>query len=109
MSKARSMVEDSSAKESSQWLTTIKSSSQFLFANLVGIAQWSYINARHIGWFIVTTGIITAFPLIFEIKREASLEEDEMRAIGKELAEGKTPQDLAMEGMTSAIEPKVLK
>lgn len=27
-----------------------------------------YIFARHIGWFIVTTGMITALPLIFEVR-----------------------------------------
>ena len=25
------------------------------------------MNSRHIGWFIVTTGMITALPLIFEV------------------------------------------
>ena len=25
------------------------------------------MNARHIGWFVVTTGMITALPLIFEV------------------------------------------
>jgi len=37
------------------------------------------------------------------------LEELERLHIGASLAEGKTPQDLAYEGLTSAIEPKVLK
>ena len=27
----------------------------------------AYMNSRHIGWFIVTTGMITALPLIFEV------------------------------------------
>ena len=27
----------------------------------------TYANARLIGWFVVTTGLITAFPLVFEV------------------------------------------
>ena len=36
------------------------------------------------------------------------LEELEEQQIGRHLAEGATPQELAMNGLTSAIEPKVL-
>ena len=44
-----------------------------------------------------------------QIKREAMVEQLEKIQIGQQLAEGKTPQELAMEGFSSAIEPKVLK
>jgi hypothetical protein len=37
------------------------------------------------------------------------IEDLERIQIGKSLAEGRTPQDLAMEGLTAAIDPKVLK
>lgn len=43
------------------------------------------------------------------MKREGLIEELERLQIGRALAEGQTPQDLAMQGLTSAIEPKVLK
>ena len=36
------------------------------------------------------------------------IEELERMQIGKSLSEGRTPQELAMEGLTGAIEPKVL-
>jgi len=37
------------------------------------------------------------------------LEELEQIQINRSLAEGRTPQELAFEGLTSAVEPKVLK
>jgi len=43
------------------------------------------------------------------VKRENILEDIEQAQIGKSLAEGRTPQELAFEGLTSAVEPKVLK
>ena len=93
------------------------------------------MNGKHIGWFIVTTGMITALPLIFEVsyqyhhlcfllnlyelnfficathqvKREAMVEEMEKMQIGAALQEGRSPQELAASGMTAAIEPAVLK
>ena len=50
--------------------------------------QWGYSNARHIGWFLVTSAMITAVPLIFEYNRELQLEEMEKLQISKSLAEG---------------------
>ena len=91
-----------------------------------------YSYSRHIGWFIVTTGIITALPLIFEVtalqlqncnisqlfvlntnfkiqvKRESVVEELEKMQVDKALIDGKTPQELASAGLSSAMEPKVL-
>lgn len=84
------------------------------------------MGARYIGWFIVTTGIITLLPLMLEvclseiilflsficnikqIKREAIVEEMERVQIERELNDGKTPQELANAGLTSALGPKVL-
>lgn len=43
-----------------------------------------------------------------QVKRESILEDLEQIQIGKHLAEGRTPQELAMEGLTAAVEPKVL-
>jgi hypothetical protein len=47
-------------------------------------------------------------PLIFEVKRESQLEELEAAQIASALQEGRTPQELAMSGLTSAVEPAVL-
>mmetsp|Transcript_9998 Transcript_9998/g.10093 ORF Transcript_9998/g.10093 Transcript_9998/m.10093 type:complete len:98 (-) Transcript_9998:220-513(-) len=69
---------------------------------------WIYTNARFIGWMIATTGMITMLPLMFEVKREAALEELEKVHISQGLAEGRTPQELGNTGMTSAIPPSVL-
>jgi hypothetical protein len=44
-----------------------------------------------------------------QVKREGLIEDLERVQIGKALAEGRTPQELAMEGLTSAVDPKVLK
>jgi hypothetical protein len=42
------------------------------------------------------------------VKREELLEQVEKVQIGQGLAEGKTPQELAMSGLSGAVEPKVL-
>jgi len=72
--------------------------------------------------------MITALPLIFEVfqfphpsyhhnilfqrylqvRREAALEDMESAQIAAGLQEGKTPQELAMSGLTNAVDPKVL-
>ena len=44
----------------------------------------------------------------FQVKREAFVEELEQFQINAALAEGRTPQELANSGLTSAIQPKVL-
>ena len=43
-----------------------------------------------------------------QIKREAMLEELEKAQIDVALDQGRTPKELAMEGLTSAVDPKVL-
>eukprot|EP00388_Colpodella_angusta_P049178 GDKK01078752.1.p2 GENE.GDKK01078752.1~~GDKK01078752.1.p2 ORF type:complete len:110 (-),score=13.22 GDKK01078752.1:12-341(-) len=109
MSKARSTIENG---EPSTWSSSLK----WLNVNTKFAAEfgwnswlWVYANSRMIGWFIVTTGMITAVPLLFEVKRESMLEELEQIQINRSLAERRTPQELAFEGLTSAVEPKVLK
>lgn len=69
---------------------------------------WTYSNSRIICWWLVTTGMITALPLVLEVKRESMVEEMEQLQINQGLAEGKSPNELAQLGLTSAIEPKVL-
>jgi len=71
--------------------------------------QWSYATLRTVGWFLVTSAMITAVPLIFEYNRELQLEELEKLQIAKGLAEGGTPYGLAQQGLSSAVEPKVLR
>ena len=44
-----------------------------------------------------------------QVKRELAVEEMEQLQINAGLAEGRTPQELANAGLSSAIEPKVLK
>eukprot|EP00428_Durinskia_dybowskii_P067255 CAMPEP_0170388714 /NCGR_PEP_ID=MMETSP0117_2-20130122/18237_1 /TAXON_ID=400756 /ORGANISM="Durinskia baltica, Strain CSIRO CS-38" /LENGTH=78 /DNA_ID=CAMNT_0010644665 /DNA_START=177 /DNA_END=413 /DNA_ORIENTATION=+ len=73
------------------------------------VAQWVFMNGRIIGWWIVTTGMITAVPLLFEVRREVIFEQEEGMRVQQLLAEGKTPREVAMnDGLVSAIEPKVL-
>ena len=47
-------------------------------------------------------------PIIGKVKRESYLEDVEKAEIAKAALEGKTPQELAQAGITSAIEPNVL-
>lgn len=43
-----------------------------------------------------------------QIKREYILDEEESRQIAAGISEGRTPQELAMSGLTAAVDPKVL-
>ena len=87
-----------------KWENILMGAKQSVF----GWGLWTYSNSRVIGWWVVTTGMITALPLIFEVKRESMVEELERLQINQGLAEGKSPNELAQLGLTSAIEPKVL-
>jgi hypothetical protein len=69
---------------------------------------WAYSNSRYAGWILVTIGMITALPLLNELKREAGLEELDQIQINAQIAEGKTPQELANSGFTGAIDPNVI-
>jgi len=108
-----------------------------LISSLDTSQQQAYANSRTIGWWVVTTAMITAVPLIMEVmfplrtqcispppshnhmlslsfplsqyNRELQLEELEKLQIAKALAEGATPAGLAQQGLTSAVEPKVLR
>lgn len=57
---------------------------------------------------MVTTGMITLLPLVFEVRREAALEEFEHAQIAAGIQEGKTPQELHAMGLAAAVEPRVL-
>jgi hypothetical protein len=103
--KLRKVSEKSKKGTWSKWLKT-QALHLFSYGQIGSSFVYSY--SRHIGWFIITTGIITALPLILEVKRESIVEELEQLQINMALAEGKTPQELANSGITSAIQPKVL-
>ena len=52
--------------------------------------------------------MITLLPLVFEVRREAAIEQAEVSMIEQGLREGKTPQELHQMGLTAAVEPRVL-
>lgn len=80
----------------------------FMFNHLYLLCVQLYSYARQIGWFVITTGMITLLPLVFEVRREAALEDFERAQIAAGLQEGKTPQELHAMGLTAAVEPRVL-
>ena len=62
------------------------------------------------GWWIVTTAIITALPLVMEFNREFQVEEIERLTISDAIDnQGMTPLQLKQAGLTSAVNPEVLK
>jgi hypothetical protein len=67
-----------------------------------------WMGARHVTWFVVTTGIVVLLPLLLEMKRESAVEELEALQISDAIEKGATPQDLANAGVTAALDPKVL-
>lgn len=107
MSNIRNIV-NGGPEEPNKWWLWLTTTSKTAFTTGLGLGMWAYGNLRIVGWVIVTTGMITALPLMFEIKREEMVEEFEKMQIDAALAEGQTPRDLAMSGLTSAVEPKVL-
>ena len=68
-----------------------------------------YTWGRQIGWYVVTTAMITALPLVFEYNREIQVEQMEELQVADALEKGANPMNLAQQGMSSAVEPKVLK
>ena len=71
--------------------------------------QMGYSMATQVGWIVVTTAMITALPLVFEYNREIQVEELEKLQVQDALEKGANPMALAQQGLTSAVEPKVLK
>ena len=74
--------------------------------------EWGTIGyswSRSIGWYVVTTAMITALPLVFEYNREIQVEDMERLQVADALEKGANPMALAQQGMTTAVEPKVLK
>ena len=74
MSKARELLKNekkaSSSSSSSmakigEWVRKV-----ITFSTTSGLewGSWTYKHSRTIGWWIVTTGMITALPLIFEVR-----------------------------------------
>lgn len=97
------------SEETGGWRSWVNKTSTALFHSTLAWGSWAYSHSRTIAWWVVTTGMITALPLVFEIKREMFVEELEQMQISSATAEGKTPQELSQIGLQSAIEPKVLK
>uniref|UniRef100_A0A7S0SSA7 Uncharacterized protein n=1 Tax=Chromulina nebulosa TaxID=96789 RepID=A0A7S0SSA7_9STRA len=109
---SKNIRETVNAKASSRsWSEYIKSiQSSIIVGSNKGLeySKFTFMILRHVGWFIVTTGMITLLPLVLEVKREGEVEKLEQLQIQSRLAEGISPQELANNGLTSALPPKVL-
>eukprot|EP01033_Poteriospumella_lacustris_P007196 gene7196-5179_t len=105
---ARNLVEDGNKKPSTGILTVAYNWVSAAFTLTPAYGKVLYQYARQIGWFVVTTGMITLLPLVFEVRREAAIEQAEVSMIEQGLREGKTPQELHQMGLTAAVEPRVL-
>lgn len=85
MTKVRDIVDDQSLVKDSMW-SWFRKQSSLLFTNGFGVFQFvslhlsclcsfyqkpcqckGYAYGKYLGWFVVTTGLITALPLIFEV------------------------------------------
>lgn len=102
MSGARHIIEDKKASSWKSWLRGMLGHSQ-------EYAYLGYIMARHLAWAVITVGMITAVPMLVEVKREMVLEELEALQVSVALKEGASPGQLAQSGLASAIDPKVVK
>ena len=71
--------------------------------------QMGYSLSCQVGWYVVTTAMITALPLVFEYNREIQVEEMEKLQVQDAIEKGANPMQLAQQGLSSAVEPKVLK
>jgi hypothetical protein len=68
MSKVRDIVRDADEEQGPSLFARMSDYSLMGFHYALGVVNWGYSHARVIGWFVVTTGIITALPLIFEVR-----------------------------------------
>jgi hypothetical protein len=74
--------------------------------------NWAAIGRRistGIGWWLVTTAIITALPLTIEYNREYTYEEIERLQVTDAIEnQGASPLMLKNQGVSSAVNPSVL-
>ena len=74
--------------------------------------DWTKIGGRigtNLGWWVVTTAIVTALPLVIEFNREYQVEEVERLTVADAIDnQGMSPLDLKRSGITSAVNPEVL-
>ena len=106
------MADANRAKGPVGWLTdwkTFKATVRGWMGVGAEYGMMGYMFSRQIGWYIVTTAMITALPLVFEYNREGIVEDLEALQIADAIDKGAAPQQLAQQGMTSAVGPKVLK
>lgn len=62
-----SKVKDAVKKDAVSWRTWLRDRSTIVMRHGLEWGKWAYMSSRFIGWVIVTTGIVTALPLIFEV------------------------------------------
>ena len=74
--------------------------------------DWTKIGSRistNLGWWVVTTAIVTALPLVMEFNREYQMEEIERLTVADAIEnQGMSPLDLKRNGISSAVNPEVL-
>ena len=75
--------------------------------------NWAAIARKistNVGWWLVTTAIITALPLTIEYNREIAYEEMERLQVADAIEnQGASPLQLKQQGVSSAVNPSVLK
>jgi hypothetical protein len=111
MSSARDII---NAPGSAGWLprmdfsTLRRKCTMYFHAGL----DWSKVGSRigtSIGWWLVTSAIITALPLVMEFNREFQVEELERLTISDAIEnQGMSPLDLKRSGLGGAVNPEVL-
>ena len=107
MKRSTKDIIDSPAEAKLSWFASFKKTLSNMLPQGIVIGQAAYGLARQIGWIVISSAMITVIPLMFELKREEMLEGLEQLQIKTMKQEGMTPSELAQQGITSAIEPKV--
>ena len=69
---------------------------------------WGYGVGRFVGWWVVSTALITALPLVFEANRELVVEEMERLQAASMIEQGASPAELQQMGFTTVVDPKVV-
>jgi hypothetical protein len=72
MSKIKDTVRGGANNAELGWRAWARSGATRLVTQGLEWGKWAYMSSRFIGWIIVTTGIVTALPLIFEVPSETS-------------------------------------
>ena len=113
MSTAREIIDGPTANNNSGLKLDWAKLRRKIHMNYRAGLDWAAVGKKlgtGIGWWLVTTAIVTALPLVIEYNREFAAEEIERLQVMDAIEnQGISPAQLRAQGLASAVAPAVLK